>query len=100
MLWYILTLLLDSIYLLHLHFKKSKNLGKNVLYLLPEIIVNILGIIFNIYWKFAWENDKKTNYRHRTEYYDTQTILCCFSFSIIMLNYNLYLSKQNNIIYL
>ena len=54
-------------------------INKN-LKLIPNIIILILSIIINIYWIFAWEYDKRTNYRHRTELYDCQTFIAIMIF--------------------
>ena len=48
-----------------------------------EIFLCILAISCNIYWHYAWIKDAKTNYRHRTEYYDTQCLLCSMLYTIL-----------------
>lgn len=53
-----------------------------------EIGVCFLGIILNVYWHYAWIHDKKSNYRHRTEFYDTQTLLCSIMYSILHTQYH------------
>ena len=54
---------------------------------LCELLVCIFAIVSNIYWHYAWIHDAKTNYRHRTEYYDTQTLLSSFLFTILLSYY-------------
>ena len=56
--------------------------------LIPELILSLLAIIINVYWIYAWRNDQSTNFRHRTEYYDSQCLLCSLTFSILLNNYN------------
>lgn len=53
-----------------------------------EIGVCFLGIIMNVYWHYAWIHDEKSNYRHRTEYYDTQSLLCSIMYSILHTQYH------------
>lgn len=81
LLWYLIPLFL---FLRHIYLKPEKEV---VLEYLMEILVCFLVIIFNIYWHYAWIADIKTNYRHRTEYYDTQTLISSFVFVILYLQY-------------
>ena len=53
-----------------------------------ELIVCFLGIFFNVYWHYAWLHDAKSNYRHRTEYYDTQALLSSMLYSILHTQYH------------
>ena len=82
LLWYIIPL----IKILH---ESLKN--KNTLLYIPDILVYMCGIIFNIYWSIMWERDRKHNFRHRTEYYDTQTFLGTMLFVITLKNYYAFL---------
>lgn len=59
----------------------NKDTIKNTI---PELSLSLFGIIFNFYWIYAWKHDKKTNYRHRTEYYDTQCLLCAMSYTLLV----------------
>ena len=66
--------------------------------LLLEIIILILCIIINIYWIYAWEKDEDTNYRHRTEYYDSQAFIGCMLFVILYNNaQNIIDSREQNL---
>lgn len=77
-LWYIPPLLLFMYQLIKNKFSKT------VIYkYICEILVCLFSIISNVYWRYAWIKDAKTNYRHRTEYYDTQCLLSAFLFNIL-----------------
>ena len=78
MLWYIPLLVYISFLKICLDIKLKT--------LLPELSIAFFGIVINIYWIYAWKNDSKTNFRHRTEYYDSQCLLCSFCF-VVLLNY-------------
>lgn len=86
--WYIPPLFILS------YFSYNEN---NIRKYIIEILVCLAAIIFNIYWHYAWIEDEKTNYRHRTEYYDTQALLSAFLF--IILFYEFKTSKKTNITY-
>lgn len=83
MIWHII-LLLPYLYL------------KNKEYIL-EIICHLLSIIFNIYWHYAWIKDLKEDGRHRTELYDTQTLICCFFFILSVRRYDIHNTSVTNI---
>ena len=48
-----------------------------------EYILYILGIFSNIYWYKLASYEINFNDRHRTEFYDTQCLLCSISFYTI-----------------
>jgi hypothetical protein len=74
--------------------------SKTVIYkYICEILVCLFSIISNVYWRYAWIKDAKTNYRHRTEYYDTQCLLSAFLFNILYYQFQkdeLYIKNKNN----
>lgn len=76
MLWYI-PLLTYILFLLVTKKEQFKNI-------IPEFSIAFFGISLNIYWIYAWEYDKKTNFRHRTEYYDTQCLLCAMTYFVLL----------------
>lgn len=76
MLWYI-PLLTYILFLLFTQKEQFKNI-------IPEFSIAFFGVSLNIYWIYAWEYDKKTNFRHRTEYYDTQCLLCAMTYFVLM----------------
>ena len=87
MLWYIPLLT----YILFLIVTKREKL-KNII---PEFSIAFFGVSLNIYWIYAWEYDKKTNFRHRTEYYDTQCLLCAMTYFVLLNKINT--QKSNTI---
>ena len=48
-----------------------------------EVYYLFLGIIYNVYWNYAWQLEEEDK-RHRTEFYDSQAVLCCISYMVFM----------------
>tara|TARA_B110000495_G_C23016781_1_gene602416 strand:- start:1118 stop:1555 length:438 start_codon:yes stop_codon:yes gene_type:complete len=88
-LWYITTLAIIFIYSTFLKINFFNTLIKYPI----EIFIFVIGIILNIYWSYAWKLESN-DYRHRTEYYDTQVFLCSIFFFIIVRRLDLI--KTNN----
>ena len=86
MLWYI-PISLSTIY---------NKICKNIVlkFLLPELSLIILGVSINIYWSYAWDNDSTTNFRHRTEYYDSQCLMCSINYSVLLYYYFLIINNK------
>ena len=45
--------------------------------------IALLGIILNTFWYFESPYKTASHIRHRTEYYDTQSLLCCLLYHTI-----------------
>ena len=72
--------------------------NQNLFNYLLEILVCLFSFIANIYWRYAWIKDASKNYRHRTEFYDTQCLLSGFLFIILYNQYQIDLySKKKKI---
>ena len=66
---------------------------------LKKTIINLhilfLGICVNIFWYFESPFKPGKKIRHRTEYYDTQALLCCLIYHSI---YELVIRPKNQIL--
>lgn len=94
LLWYIPPLIYFIFHSLN-HYLNPDTIFKYKVWLefSSEILLCILGISCNIYWHFAWIKDAKTNYRHRTEYYDTQCLFCGILYVILHTQFHKDLEK-------
>ena len=91
LLWYIPPLFLFI-------YKLIKKFNQQNLYnYIIEILVCLFSIVSNIYWHYAWIKDAKTNFRHRTEYYDTQCLISAFLFNILYFEIKKNNQDQNRI---
>ena len=86
LLWYIPHLVL------FLFFTYKNNTNKYLL----EISILLLSIIINIYWIYAWKHDERTNYRHRTEFYDSQSFICSMIFVSLYNTINNHILENEN----
>ena len=57
----------------------NSTLSSDLILYFFEYLVLLLGIVFNIFWKYEWKQD-----RHRTEFYDTQCLLGSMLFTVIV----------------
>jgi hypothetical protein len=95
-LWYIFPLIYFIFHTLRHYYKSHyNNKWEKIIEFSLEMIVCLLAIIFNVYWHYAWIKDAKTNYRHRTEYYDTQCLLSSMLYSILHTQFHKDLDKYN-----
>ena len=72
MTWYIIPLLINSTIDI-----KNKN---NIKIYILDYNLYILGIISNLYWYHSSPFRIDRDIRHRTEYYDTQCLLCALNY--------------------
>ena len=87
MLWFLIPLIIIFLYCIYI--KSLVIIKTNVL----EVFYLVIGILYNIYWYYAWKLESN-DYRHRTEYYDTQTLLCCISYILIVRKFDSINSKK------